>query len=465
MVLRGEAIGGKMKLRILMTGVLCLFVAGCATDRKSWEGSPPPIGAAGSGGGAPAPARALQVTKYVQAASEWPDRLAPTQLATMYTSAFIEFDDSATGSMEHVARDYDAESYSWFTRLFFGTRVKTLTAVANLEIAGQVGKLSIPVPLFSITHSSVRDVGETFTTNFVQSKAGSPLFLMGPTTSVSVGFASGVSDEAKSEVAAQVVGKVIELVALVDPKAQIITDLSKPAVNTASRAIDNAISGLINKKIQERVDLVGFTDSWRRGSSFVAVASVPWNLGKTSEDLTVGKWTVSLRCPRPSAFSERNVCAKALAANKAAIPPVGTVDRGGLDDADFAELYRLIAADTKLHPSSILNTILTGDTTIRTFINTATWHDGYIKRQKREKEDHVDFCKNLMAAISTQGFNDFDSVLVLRAAIENMPSLARFSNDLKTFCAAEPKKWGIELAPESAPAPRPQPQPQPAQTP
>ena len=356
--------------------------------------------------------------------SGWPRSKSGNSIAGLYTRLEIYSNadrgggnsNSGDGEKNPIAlRSYDKENRSWVERLL-ASETDTVTTLANIEIKDP--ELKVAVPLFSISHASGRDLGNTWVTNYTQSYVESPLFLIGSNTAMVVHLNAQVSKDLKSQAAASIIGAVTQAVQIAAPTSTLLTTLSKPEINNAASAIDTTISNMFSNDKSEDVELGRFADSWAPGDQLVVTGCAPFvRLDGTrdercsslqdasSMDIKVGQWTIGMRCPQISVFDSRDICTTASNQHLMTASEIDTAQ------SQIA---------TSVRNSDILKFPLSSQVSIMAFAQTQDWYTNFLKSQKTDS-DAASFCASAMGGTSSfvaNGLSVFDSALALRAIIE-----------------------------------------------
>ncbi|MBV8978497.1 MAG: hypothetical protein JOZ13_14085 [Alphaproteobacteria bacterium] len=380
-------------------------------------------------------AAALSIVRYLGWDTDgWSRAPSPNQMAGLYTRLELYAPPSVGGSAPHSAirlRSYDQENRSWFERLF-ESETDTVTTLANVEIRNPA--LNIAIPLFSVSHASGRDLGNTWVTNFTQSNVESPLFLIGPNTALIIHLKAQASQDLKSQAAASVIGAVTQAVQIAAPTSQLLTTLSKPEVNNAATAIDTTISNLYSKEKSEDVEIGRFADSWRPGNKIVLSGCAPFvkvdgpvdgNIkctdiaDVTTVDVQVGTWILIMRCPQVSAFDSQNVCKHSDQV---------------MSDTEIKAAQKAVA--DRVSNGFILQYALSSQTTVQSFVQSQSWYTAYVNSSTKNEDAMASFCGNAMSgttSLPANGLSDFDAALVLRAIIDTAPGIVQHRNTTPGF--------------------------------
>ena len=423
---------------MIAAGATCAVLAACATTHRpppsyTVQSAPPPIDLepqVGSSGGAEGPpARAataspIEIVRYIGVdRSRWPDGGAPRNLTDLYTRIEVETDRPTAGG--GVAgepanpRAYEKERRSALARLLSNKTI-TITTLARADLNDP--DLSITLPLYSISHSSIRGTGEVFVTDFMSSHVQAPLFRIRPNTSITLHMNTKISDDLKVQGASTVLKAVQTAVNIAAPTSTLFTTLSKSDLSNASKAIDSALGGLFSQDLTEDVELGRLADSWTPAAEVEVDGRVPPGLVRTEQetkaDKDIGVWHIRLACPRPSYFDPRDLCVYA---------PDTPEDMRFLPGR-LGELQDDIAR--RVSDSSILEESLSAQITIQTFIQTQSWYTAFLGNAAKTPADTRAFCTNALSALYAAGLNRFDASLALRAMADQMPGIATLKPDV-----------------------------------
>jgi len=387
-----------------------------------------------------------QIVRYIGTdSSKW--QPAPTALdySDLYTRIELYADAGAAGAGDGSSRlrDYARENRNWLLRLI-ASETNTVTTLANIEVRDP--QLKIAVPLFSISHASGRDLGNTWATNFTSSNIDSPLFRLGPNTGLTLHLNTKVSTDLKSQGASLVVGAVQKAVQIAAPQSTLLTTLSNAEIANTASAIDTAISGLFSRDISEDIQLGRLVDSWGQEAAFKLYGCAPFirdedpaaadgrrprepdsrpegNCARSIDldggyDIPVGAWTIRLACPHVSAFSSRDICEH----------PVQSSPSMPATPEELAKVVKQRQAQvlTTASDAQVLQFNLSSQIDIQTFVQSQGWYTRFTttKTTARTKADYVSFCSGAILGMEASGLNQFDSALALRAMVRQIPAVA-----------------------------------------
>jgi hypothetical protein len=384
-----------------------------------------------------------EIVRYIGVdARSWKMAQVPQDYSDLYTrlqlSSLSDESGLGNGSSSRALRNYRAENRSALARLLSG-RTDTVTTIADVTI--REPGLTVALPLFSISHASGSKLGNTWNTHFTASSVASPLFRIGPNTALTIHLSAKVASDVKSQGASLAVGAISLAVKIAAPTSPLLTTLSKPETNNAATAIDAAISSLLSHDISEDIEVGRLSDSWSAGSRLVLYGCAPFVRAghqvprpaadpncaaeadfHNDQDLLVGKWALALACPRLSAFDVRDICG--TLAGGADQLEVAARDRpiDLSDPAKRARAFRIIAGSVS--DAQILNFSLASQVTVANFVQSQDWFTAFAGAKTRQAQDYRNFCYGGMVGMEAVGLSRFDSALVLRAIIHQLPQVA-----------------------------------------
>ena len=388
----------------------------------------------------PATVQNLEIVRYVGAdRGAWPDyNVKPSNLSDLYTRVIVETTADGAGSLgsggpgsdSTVQRSYALERRSALARLF-SNRTIAVTTLASAEVKDP--DVTTSLPLFSISHDSVRGSGEVFVTNFNSAHVQAPLFRIGPNTTFTIHLNAKMSDQQKTDVTGLVIKAVQTAVNIAAPTSSILTTLSKDDISKSSQAIDSVLGGLSSQDVTEDIELGRLVDTWTATAEIRVEGRVPWGLvyaegdkpdstDNIHQDKNIGTWHIKLTCPRPSVFDARDLCGL-------------NEGRISFDITKLPALKNTIKDSVSV--SKILQTNLSSGTTIQAFIQTQSAYTTFLQKLSKLPSDTKEFCASTMSALYAAGLNQFDTALVVWAMGQNMPGLVSLdpSINVKSSCA------------------------------
>jgi hypothetical protein len=452
---------------------LALILCACASTHPAAPGfaapqtaypppPPPPPPPAGHGNPSSGAAPEYSIVRYIGVdSSGWTSEPTPQNYSDLYTRVELVGPPSeGAGSSPHL-RDYALENRSWLSQVW-SSKTNTVTMKADVNIADPA--MGVSMPLFSVTYASGLKLGNTWTTNFTASDVSSPLFRIGPNTSVKVQLEAQVSTDFKSQGAAMAIGAITTAVQIASPASTLLTTLSKDEVGAKATAIDRALSGLLSKSISEQISLGRLADSWSPNASISLSGCAPFArveggytpsgdgvCGSATDidghfDVPIGQWRLKLACPRLSVFDARDIC-----------HPIGGLTPPDDGVINLAVPANLTAAETDISNSAkdaeILSFKLASGTNIEAFVQAQTWYSTFIAAPTsgaaKTAADFTQFCSGAITGLESAGLSQLDSALVLRAMIRQMPRVtayqAKFEAAEGADCKTRLQSFGITL--------------------
>lgn len=380
--------------------------------------------------GSPALANPIEIVRYVGVdRSGWPAGNPPRDLSELYTRILVETDRPVVGgafAASNGLRAYDRERRGALGRLFANKTVTITTlATANLNDPD----LTVSLPLYSISHSSVRGTGEVFVTDFMSSHVQAPLFRIRPNTAITIHVSAKISSDLKVQGTATVLKAVQTAVSIASPTSTLLTTLSKTDLGNAATAIDSALGGLWSQDLTEDIELGRLAEGWIPGAQVTVAGKAPWGLVRTEGDDTggggqdkadkpIGVWRIRLACPRPSYFDPRDLCSY--------------VEGTSGPTSFHPEGLPALKADIAGHASdaSILQESLSSQVTIQDFVKTQSWYTAFLANNAKKPSDTQSFCADTLTTLYATGLSRFDASLVLRAMARQMPGIFTLSKEV-----------------------------------
>jgi len=462
---------------------VCLFLAGCATSPRTVGGDGTGLaegqhnltarGFAILGSGNPSSVQQssspatqihrLAAIRYVGLGAPRPMGYGqPINLADLYTRLIIVNQDALVGncssncqgsvSPEEV-RDYELEKRGWLAKLLSNRKIG-ITTLANVEVQDP----PVPVrnlPLFSLTHDSVRGQGEVFASLLTGSHVQTPLFRLTANTAITIHLNTNISDEKAFAISPVVLKAVQAAVQIAAPTSTVYTTLSKDEVGNAAKALDTALNGLFSQTITEDIQIGSLSSGWnlRFGEpayDVVVRGLVPGDLvhSKADEgadpyaspsDHVIGTWDIEALCPRPSLFDARDICS--AIGNTRPAAGGGSGASGGPNPPSKiavtdADAIKTLVNRTKhdillsLTPSQVLSANLSSAVTIQDFVKVQQFYTDFIGRDSKSRTDAdtITFCANARDALYKVGLNQFDATLVLWAMDQSMSGISDLSS-------------------------------------
>ena len=388
-----------------------------------------------------------QILRYVGVdASDWDQKPASQSYPDFYTSVWVYTQVPAAGvggtGDNSRLRDYTQENRSVLARLV-SSKTNSVTAVANVSVTNPT--MTIALPLFSVTHASGLQLGNTWGTNFTGSSVESPLFLISSNTRLTIHLDAKISSDMKSQAASLVLQAVSSAVKIAAPSSALLTPLSSTDVSNKATAIDSAVSSLLSQDISEDIEEGRLANSWTTSSVIKIYGCAPFvrtegsttgeDTGRCASDVDldghtntpVGIWFMRLACPRPSAFDPRDICS--------AIGSSTLTDDKVVDVSTAAKLQAVnkIIAD-QANDAQVLKFGLSSQVDVRTFVQSQQWFTTFVGVKTKAASDFDNFCSGGIGNLEENGLSKLDAAIVIRAAVRQMPQLADAKAD---FAAAK----------------------------
>jgi hypothetical protein len=202
---------------------------------------------------------------------------------------------------------YDYRDRGPLLRAIWGTHYSI-----NLTAYITVGTYQATVPLVTIDHLSTRTDGEKFLRVVAHTVQNFPLLLIkgdGSNAIATVKFVVKASDESQSRVAALAIQTAEGVAKAISPESAVVTTLNAQASRDKAAALDAAINTLMSKQLDEEQLIDNDVRRWSKGALVTFRIPPPshedtWNHGFRP----VGAWRVQFEDPRPSVFSDVQVC-------------------------------------------------------------------------------------------------------------------------------------------------------------
>ena len=199
-------------------------------------------------------------------------------------------------------RNYKDESRGWLERRF-GKRKVTRAFIVEFDIDDP--DMTSSTALFSSSFESDSTKGETWTTDESLSTFATPYFRVGANSTVNATFKLKMAEEGDADVGANVVGALNTAASLIAPTSTLVTTLTAPQITSASTFLDNSVSNLFGRSIEETTTSALSLRYWRPDPVFMVQLNLSGsNDIKDSENKQVaGEWAVYLDEPVISIFT------------------------------------------------------------------------------------------------------------------------------------------------------------------
>lgn len=199
-------------------------------------------------------------------------------------------------------RNYKAESRGWLERRF-GSRKITRAFIAEFDL--NEPDITSSTALFSASFESDSAKGESWSTDESLSSFATPYFRVGPNTVLNATFKLKMAEEGDADVGANVVSALNTAATLIAPTSALVTSLTAPQTTAASTFLDNSVSNLFGRSIEETTTSALSLKFWSANPVFM----VKLNLSDSNDikdaenKLTAGEWAVYVDAPIASIFT------------------------------------------------------------------------------------------------------------------------------------------------------------------
>lgn len=402
---------------LLVASFFTLLLTACATTAlppPTLTSTPPTVsgggtpggggGGGGGGSGAATPVPLVNITPFSALTAGFANQPS-IALPDAYTRVVVSNTAIAQGGPG--ASELPYVQRNWFKRFFVGKHTST-----NLTIKVSAGAFTATIPLVSIDHVSTKSDGESFTRIIYHQAENYPLFLVrrdGSNDVIAVRTTVKISDQVQSGAAGAALQVAQNVARTVAPQATVVTTLSAQSTKNVATAIDDAV----NKLFAASVDEEQWTDNDVRfwGSGIQIDFYIPGTEGKLqSTPVKVGTWTLRFANPRPSVFSDIEVCSG---------------DATTRCKADFKAAAQ--AAQAEVSPTDVLQFELTNSTgdlgTVSAYLKKQDWYTTALQAFSGTPTaaDAVKFCQSIKSTISGIGLNSVDQGIVANAVVKGLP--------------------------------------------
>jgi hypothetical protein len=357
------------------------------------------------------------------------DSTAQARFSGAYTRLVIA-SENGSGAAAGQASTFPYQSRTMLGRFFLGVHYSI-----NLSAKVTAGSFVATVPLVTMDHVSNSDVGEAFTRIVYHSAENFPLFLVrrdGTNSIVSIQFTVKASDQYQSTAAGTALEVAQSVARTVAPQTAVLTTLTQQTTKDISAALDKTISQLLATSIDEEQwydnDIRYWSPPTTSNPGGVSVTfQIPDSEGAWTDTptKTVGFWRVNFADPRPSVFSDIQICAAA--------PP------GGRCQPTFDEAARV--AQQEANPEEVLSFQLISNAqslgTVLAYLKQLDWFSTAVTRfgrgsAKPSEDDVGDFCRSIKTAIAGLGLNAVDAGIVTAAVRDGVPLLGPAAQTMKS---------------------------------
>ncbi len=366
----------------------------------------------------PANVKWVKLTPFTTIQTSLNDTAQPT-FSDAYTRLIIT-SDNASGITPASTPDKNPSTFAYQSRTILGRFFFGVHYSINLSAKVTAGTFAATVPLVTMDHVSNSSVGEQFTRVVYHSAENYPLFLVkrdGTNGIVSIQFTVKATDLYQTNIAgiletAQSVAKAVA------PQSAVMTTLTQSATKDLANALDKTISQLLATSIDEEQWYDDDIRYWhpldRAAPTGVAVTfQIPASEGSWTDTpvLTVGRWSVSFADPRPSIFSDIQIC-----------------QNGPRCAPTFAEAAKIAQSEVK--PEEVLSYQLVSNAqslgTVQAYLKQLDWFSAALTKFAKaapSDDDVDDFCRSIKSAIASLNLNAVDAGIVTAAVRNGTPLL------------------------------------------
>lgn len=416
--------------------------------------------------------------------SNWDVRKTANAHAGLYSRIILYSANEKTNSDKLIRRDYRSEQPGFLAKLFSSP---SRSANVHADISMHNPELSMTQSLVSIQFDNTQKIGDAWKTDYVASGFSTPLFLIQPDTNFQIKLVSDTTFKGGVHGAGRVITAVVKTLQATSPQSALLTPLNSQSYKDAAASLDGTISGLFSNAVNESLTIGRAAANWEKDSSIQLIACAPdvaahdpegtepgWgNLDdakinidgqpvntcsqrsgfRNHYDRLVGIWKMTLTCPRPSVFDQRDICTGfdavgvpidiSQSPNLSKIPLINTLRSGtsspSLTDQNFKNLTKLdeiqyrVGTETGNRYDIMLHFNLNGtekSSEIVEWSKQRDWYSTFIKlgppAATRTNTDYTSFCSGSIHDLQGVGFNEFDAALATRALIEQAPNVSDY---------------------------------------
>lgn len=385
----------------------------------------------------------VQVVRYLNLnADSWKRTAATNDYSDLYTRLILGSNDTEDVLQKDASgrRDYGPEDRGWLARML-SAKTNTVTGVLTVHITDPnlTPDLALTIPLFSLSHASGLKLGNSWDTVYTASDSESPLFRIGTDTTINIEGSAKVSSDVRSQGTSLAIGALTTAIKTAAPAAKVLTTLSKAETNNTATAIDAAISSLLSRDIAELVKSDRQISTWEPGKfiEFYGCAPFIHETGRSTStgfcadnvdleqvrDTLVGRWAVSIACPRISIFSSKDVCTPLIPSSTD--PSAFGIKRGIFGSDGRLDRFAESSLAQEIRNDDVLTFHLTSQTTVQAYVLAQQWFTSFAAKSAPTGADFAAFCSEAPIALRNSGLSTFDARIVLRAMITELPQLEK----------------------------------------
>lgn len=349
-----------------------------------------------------------------------------------YTRLIVYNEEGLGGANAANAQELQYTSRGWLSRLFHGVH-RTISLTAKIG----VGSFAATVPLVTIDHISNKTTGESFSRVIYHQAKNYPLFLVrrdGSNSIVSAQFIVKANDQSQFDAAGPALRLIQNVATLVAPPAAVLTTLTAQSTKNVAIALDQSIGQLFTTTIDEEQWVDDDIHTW--GQRVSVTFKIPegdsdWT---ATPDRTIGTWHVGFDFPRPSIFSDYQIC------------PARTKLPHERCMSTFAKAAAAVTAKVnngQVSPEQVLSFHLLGNQpnvdTIKKYLLQQDWYQKEYSALSSAKDKPGDlskavasFCRSIKETIVELGLNSLDAGIVVFSASKALDLDPNISKQMAT---------------------------------
>lgn len=367
-------------------------------------------------------------------------RVIINSLATRAAGSTGDARSDLSGSRGQSTADGSEQVYDYrdrgpFLRTFWGIHNSL-----NLTAYVSVGTFQATVPLVTIDHTSNHSDGEKFVHIVAHTAQNFPLLLLkgdGSNAMATVHFVVKGTDTTQSSAAAAAIEAAQGVATVLAPESAVLTTLSSQSTKDKATALDKAINSVLSRQLDEEQWLDNDVRRWARGAKVTFFIPPSGNESAWSDSQnfqTVGSWMVKFESPRPSVFSDIQICVD---------------DKGGnYCRNSVREAADLAQQEAATRPQQVLNfSLLSGGQslgTVAAYLKQQSWWDTSMKtfnalkdNEAPKKASVTEFCRSIKQSVVAVGLNTIDAGIVIAAIRDGLTLPATVTAAMKSTDSGE----------------------------
>jgi hypothetical protein len=328
----------------------------------------------------------------------------------------VKTDDTVSPPAKTSPKTYEYVTRNAFQRFFSS---KDFSVNLSVKISDDTETFRATSPLLTIQHQSNSEVGEQFSRSVYHDVKSFPLFLVkrnGKNGIISFDFSLKGNEAIESHAASTALQVALNVAQTVSPEASVITTLSSQASKAKADAIDNAISKLFNKGIEERHKTDRDLRLWNNDHNGATLSvKIPINESNWSQDseklYDVGEWNISFDNPRPSIFVDWYICD----------PETYKRCKGSRDEA-ISNII-LEAKSNEILKYVLFNGNTNNIGTMESYIAQQSWYANYVSDlsdETKSTDAATKFCRQIRNTVTSLGLSSLDADMVVWAVFDGM---------------------------------------------